>query len=108
MTNKEALRAQINFPIKDSSIELALLNASVNPDLEYIPEDSQKGVETALAGLILIIATSPKSVSELDYSVSAQDIEDLLALRSVFIKRWNLPDELAYRGAIIQDASNLW
>jgi hypothetical protein len=108
MTNKEALQAQINFPLKDSSIELALLNASVNPDLEYIPEDSQKGVETALAGLILIIATSPKSVGELDYSVSAQDIEDLLSLRSIFVKRWNLPDELAYHGAIIQDASNLW
>lgn len=108
MTNKGALQAQINFPLKDSSIELALLNASVNPDLEYIPEDSQKGVETALAGLILIIATSPKSVSELDYSVSAQDMDDLLKLRSLILNRYNLPDELAYRGSIIQDASNLW
>lgn len=108
MTNKEALLSQINFPLSGSSIELALTNAGVTSNMEYVPLESQRGVETALAGLILIIATSPKSVSELDYSISAQDIDDLLKLRSVFIKRWNLPDELAYQGAIIQDASNLW
>ena len=107
MTNKEALQAQINFPLKDQSIELALLNQGIDGNAEYTPENKE-AVETALAALILIVATSPKSVSELDYSISSQAVEDLLKLRSLILKRYNLPDETAYTGPVIQDATHFW
>lgn len=109
MTNKEALQAQIsNYPLRESSVELALLNVGVVATGEYVPENDREGVETALAGLIFIMCTSLKSVSELDYSLTTQDVSDLLLLRSILLKRWNLPDETAYTGAIIQDGTYHW
>ena len=108
MTVREALLAQINYPMPEKAVELALLNAGIDGAAEYVPADHRQSVELALAGLIFIIATSPKSVSELDYSLSKDNIDELLKLRSLILKRYNQPDELAYTGAIIQDASNLW
>jgi hypothetical protein len=108
MTNKEALKAQINYPVREDSIDLALLNAGVSPETTYVPATHQKGVETALAGLIFILVTSPKSESELDYSLTSQDIDQLLALRSVILKRWDLTDEFANTGAVIKDGTANW
>lgn len=62
---------------------------------EYKIPDNTKPVEVALAGLILTIAMSPKSVKELDYQVTEHDMDDLLKLRLIIIKRYGLPDELA-------------
>lgn len=108
MTNKEALQAQIsNYPLSDNAIEVALTNASVDPDGTYTVA-GQQAVETALAGLIFIMCTSVKSVSELDYSLTTKDVSDLLLLRSAILKRWNLADETAYTGSIIQDGTMYW
>lgn len=107
MTNREALLAQIDYPLKSTAVDLALLNQGIEGDAEYTVEQKQ-AVETALAGLILIVATSPKSVSELDYSLSKDSVDDLLKLRSLILKRYDLPDELACTGATIHDATHFW
>jgi hypothetical protein len=107
MTNKEALQANINFPLKDASIEFALTNVGLNGADVYTSDNLQK-VETALAGLLLILATSPKSVSELDYSLSSQDVADILELRSIYLKRYDLPDETLGQAPTISDATAFW
>jgi hypothetical protein len=108
MTNKEALKAQIEYPISEASVDLALLNAGVSPETTYVPATHREGVETALAGLIFIMCTGSKSESELDYSLTKQDIDKLLGLRSIILKRWDLTDELANTGATIQDGTSHW
>ena len=107
MTNKQALQAYIGYPIKSDSIDLALINASVTPD-EIYTVDNQEKVETALAGLLLIMLTNPKSISELDFSLTTADVSAISELRSVLIIRWGLPDELATERSYIQDATHFW
>ena len=107
MTNKEALQAQFNFPLKESAFDLALTNQGLAGEETYTLENKSK-VDLALAELIFIAATSPASVRELDYQISQQTITELLKLRSLILARNNVPDELAYQGAIIQDATHFW
>lgn len=108
MTNKEALQAQVGYPLKPESIDIALINAKVQPDTVYDPDTQRQGVETALAGLLFILTTNPKSVSELDFSLSTQEISDLLYLRSIILKRWNLPDDTDIGQTYIQDVTHFW
>jgi len=95
MTNLKALQAELNRPMPSITLELALLKAGLDADSVYAVPDNIKPVEIALAGLILTIAMSPKSVKELDYQVTEHDMDDLLKLRLIIIKRYGLVDELA-------------
>lgn len=107
MNNKEALQAQFNFPLKENAFDLALTNQGLAGTDTYSIENKSK-VDLAIAELIFIAATSPASVRELDYQISQQTITELLKLRSLILARNNIPDELAYQGAIIQDATQFW
>ncbi|AMQ00935.1 hypothetical protein AY601_4084 [Pedobacter cryoconitis] len=95
MTNLKALQAELNRPMPEITLELALLKNNLDADATYVVPDNIKPVEVALAGLILTIAMSPKSVKELDYQVTEHDMDDLLKLRLIIIKRYGLVDELA-------------
>jgi hypothetical protein len=55
--------------------------------------------------LIYTIALAPKNVKELDYQVTDHDMDDMLKLRSVILKRYNLPDELAPEENTVNGAS---
>jgi len=106
MTYKEALLAQtaILDKVPTSAVEFQLVNQGLVPDATYNTE-KLKEVELALAGLILWVITLPKSVSELDYSITRQDGDVLLRLRSAILSKWGVPDEfnpepkvIVYRG----------
>jgi hypothetical protein len=95
MTNLQALQAKLNRRLPEMTLELALLENGLDADATYNPVSGIKSVEIALAGLILAIAMSPKSVKELDYQVTQHDMDDLLKLRLIIINRYGLVDELA-------------
>lgn len=104
LTNLAAMKAKLNYPLPGDAFRLALQNAGLKPELAY-SASSAMAVDVAIAELILTVALSPKLVSDLDYSISTQDLAGLLQLRSLILKRYNLPDELAYTGPVIQAAS---
>jgi len=95
MTNLKALQAKLNRDLPEIALELALQENGLVATTEYNPVTDIKPVEVALAGLILAIAMSPKSVKELDYQVTQHDMDDLLKLRLIIINRYGLVDELA-------------
>lgn len=110
MTNLEALQAQLQYPLKASAFQVALLNQSVTGSDQYSPENAEnrKGVDLALADLILIMITAPKTISELDFSLGKEDADNLLALRSLISKKYGLPDGLEQQAPVIQDVTYLW
>jgi len=95
MTNLQALQAELNRKLPAMTLELALMKVGLDSEATYVAPDNIQRVETALAGLIFTIAVAPKSVKELDYQVTEHDMDDLLKLRLIIIKRYGLPDELA-------------
>jgi len=95
MTNLQALQAKLNRKLPEIALELALQENGLTTAAEYNAVTNIKPVEVSLAGLILAIAMSPKSVKELDYQVTQHDMDDLLKLRSIILIRYGLPDELA-------------
>lgn len=105
MTNLQALQAKLNRSLPVLTLELALLEAGLEAANDYDPKENIKPVEVALAGLIYTIALAPKSVKELDYQVTEHELKDLLTLRSIILKRYGLPDELAPQENTINGAS---
>lgn len=107
MTNREALQAQIAQSVPQATIELKLAEQGLNPADDYIPTDeaNRKGIDLALAGIILYICLSPESVKELDYQLTQRDIEGLMRLRGTLLSKWDEPDP--YGVAQITDISDL-
>lgn len=103
MTNLEALKFKINYPLQEGSFSLALIEADIDPSLEFNKVNS-KALDIAASGLILQILTSP-NISEGGYSISISDKEALLKLRSMLLAKWDLPDTEA---STINDASFLY
>lgn len=109
MTNQEALQSKINFAIKPVSVQTALMDQEIDPSGEYNPsdKDNRKAVDLALAALILVVCTSPKSIKELDFQIAQHDVDQLLLLRSVILRKHGEPDELDNSPKIIS-ISDLW
>lgn len=96
MTNKEALIAQSSTlqQVTDGSIEFYLEEQSLTGSDTYSATNRQ-ALDMALAGLLFVLCTSPKSVSELDFTLTQQDISGLLELRSSLLRKWGLVDTMA-------------
>lgn len=109
MTNRGALLSKINISLSPDSVETALLEQDITPDEDYNPKDkdNRRGIDLALASLILVISLSPKSVKELDYQITQHDIDQLLVLRKGILKRWGITDEMD-NSATITSVSDLW
>jgi len=109
MTNREALISKIGIPLRPGSVNTALVDQGVNPDGEYLPQDNdcRRGVDLALAALILVLSLSPESVKELDYQLTSRSIEGLLKIRKGLLKKWGVDDEMDDGPAIIS-VSDLW
>lgn len=96
MTNKEALLAQSSTlqNVTDASINFYLEEQSLNGSGTYVSANRQQ-IDMALAGLLFVLCTSPKSVSELDFTLTQQDVSSLLKLRSSLFAKWDVIDPAA-------------
>lgn len=97
MTNKEALLAQFSDlqNVKDSSIEFHLTANGLAVSDTYSHSLNEKSLDMALAGLLWVLATSPKSISELDFSITQLSPEELLSLRTSLFTKWGIEDPMA-------------
>ncbi len=110
MNNKEALQNEFGQKVPDGVLSTQLIKAGLNPDDEFDPTtgENSKMMDLALAGLLFWICTSRKSIKELDFQVTQNDVDDWLKLRSILLKRWGVPDELNDEGPVIESMSDLW
>lgn len=109
MTNREALQAELSVRVPSNTIDLNLGKQKLDPAAIYDPEsdENQRGIDLALAGLILFICLSPKSLKELDLQLTNQDVKDLLLVRSGLLKKHGVDDEMSQEPTI-ESVSDLW
>lgn len=93
MTFKEALQAQSEFitNVSDGVLDFHLSEFDLVGSDEYTNE-SRKELDLAFAGLILFLSTQAKSIRELDWQITQQDIGDLLKVRSSLLAKWGVSD----------------
>lgn len=109
MTNREALQAELSVRVPSNTIDLNLVKQNLDPEATFDPEsdENQKGIDLALAGLILFICLSPKSLKELDLQLTNQNVKDLLLLRAGLLRKHGLDDEMSQESEIIS-ISDRW
>lgn len=78
MTNLEALKAKIGYPLTDNSFELALVGRSLTSSATYAGESSL--FELAYADCLTTLLTVPSTVQEGGYSVSISEKKTLADL----------------------------
>lgn len=78
MTNLEAIRGAVNYPLDDKAFEKVLIDRGFTAEGNYSPS-AQFGL--AVADAITVLVTSP-NVSEGGYSISLNDRESLMKLAS--------------------------
>ncbi|WP_312190210.1 DUF6706 family protein [Sphingobacterium sp.] len=110
MNNKEALQFEFGQKVPDGVLSTQLIKAGLNPENDFDPTtgENSKMMDLALAGLLFWICTNRKSIKELDFQVTQNDVDDWLKLRSILLKRWGVPDELDDEGPVIESVSDLW
>ena len=93
MTYKEALQAQSEFisNVSDGVLDFHLSEFNLVGSDTYTTEN-RKEIDLAFAGLILFIATQPKSIRELDWQITNHDVSDLLKIRSGLLAKWGISD----------------
>ena len=80
MTNLQAIRSAVNFPLDDLSFEKVLLDRGFDPAGTYAPSAQFK---LAVADAIVVVVTSP-NISEGGYSISQNDRESLINLANSY------------------------
>lgn len=82
MTNLQAIRSSVNFPLDDLSFEKVLLDRGFDPSGNYTPS---KQFKLAVADAIVVVVTSP-NISEGGYSISQNDRESLIKLANSYFE----------------------
>jgi len=80
MTNLQAIRSAVNFPLDDLSFEKVLLDRGLEADGTYAPSAQFK---LAVADAIVVVVTSP-NISEGGYSITQNDRESLINLANTY------------------------
>ena len=104
MTNLEAIKAKVQYPLSDDMFSLALFERGLTPAGEYVLIN-KKQMDLAEADCIVAMVTSPASVSEGGYSISKSDVESLRKLASSLYRKWGLVDPFV---SSISNATNRW
>lgn len=106
MTIKEVIKNQFGYNIPDATLLTAISERGLDPAAERITTDQaqSKGIDLSKADLIDFVITRPKTVRELDYQITQQDADALLAVRRRLLAKWGEDDEPSDSGFI--DISN--
>lgn len=88
MTNLVALRAKVNYPLQDNTFILCLTNRGLSEAATYSPSSDVQAFDLAYADCLSILVTSPASVSEGGFSVSAGDREKLQAIANKIYSKY--------------------
>ena len=80
MTNLEAIKSQVPYPLKENSFKKVLLDRGLVDTEEYSP-DNIKPFELATADALHIVITAP-NISEGGYSISVSEKKELRQIAS--------------------------
>ena len=90
MTNLEAIKGRLNYPLSDNAFILALTDRGLTSTDTYAKGES---FDLAYADSITMLVTSPK-VSEGGYSVSLTDKATLIKLANGIYNKYGEPSSL--------------
>jgi hypothetical protein len=90
MTNLEAIKGNVGYPLSDNAFKLALLDRGLNDSDTY--SATSKAFELASADAMVKILTSP-DVKEGSYSVTVRDTKTLMSLASGIYKKYGESDK---------------
>lgn len=110
MINREALQAQLAQKVPQNTIDFNLVRQGLVPESDYRPAEKSdvRGVDLAIAGVLLWLCTNYKSVKELDFQITQHDIDDWLRLRAGLLRKHGVADEMESPGPVITSISDLW
>lgn len=78
MTNLEAIRGRLGYPLTDNSFTLALTNHDLTASGIYLAKS--ESFELAYAEAIVILLTSPQSIDEGGFKLTKTESKTLLAI----------------------------
>lgn len=90
MTNLEALKAKLNYPLSDNSFILALSDRGLVSTATYA---DRKSLELAQADLIYTLVTTP-NITEGGYSISLSDKSSLMKLADGIYLKYGIRNPL--------------
>jgi hypothetical protein len=90
MTNLEALKAKLNYPLSDNSFILALSDRGLVSTATYA---DRKSLELAQADLIYTLVTTP-NITEGGYSISLSDKSSLMRLADEIYLKYGIRNPL--------------
>jgi hypothetical protein len=91
MTNLEALKAKVQYPLDDESFQVALEGRSLTYDDVFDIAENKQAFQLAYADCLCSVLTAPSSVSEGGYSVSQGDKKTIIDIVSRIYKRYGEP-----------------
>lgn len=100
MTNLEAIKAKLSYPLSDNSYILALSDRGLSSTATYASTDKQ-ALELAQADLIYTLITVP-NVTEGGYSVSISDKNYMLKLADSIYAKYNVRPLNSPRAKFVQ------
>lgn len=103
MTNIEAIRAKVAYPLEDNTFELALIDRGLNTTDEYLPVN-RRALELAQADCLIVLISSA-SISEGSYRLSISDKAELRKTAQALYLKWGEPNPFESK---VQDITDLW
>lgn len=104
MTNLEALKAKVNYPLESTKFEVALLDQGLNAADLYT--GTSRDFDLALAAIYVVLVTSA-NISEGDYQLAATDKSNYLKLAAGIFTKYGVDNPLESTPTI-SNMSNYW
>ena len=90
MTNLEAIRAKLNYPLSDNAFTVALEDRGVNSDGVYV---SSEAFDLAYADMIISLVTAP-NVTEGGFSINLADKQSFLILADKIYTKYSVENPI--------------
>lgn len=102
MTNLEAIKASVNYPISDDQADLALTDREVTSGGTYA--GITQAFELAKADILVLLCSSA-NVQEGGYSISMTDKSNMLSIARGIYERYGVEHNLSPK---VRDATSRW
>jgi hypothetical protein len=100
MTNLEAIKGKLNYPLSDNSFILALSGRDLVYTETYTASD-KRSLELAQADLIYTLASAP-NITEGGYSVSLSDKKTMLKVADGIYRKYGIYDVMKPTAKFVQ------
>jgi len=94
MTNLEALRARVGYPLSDDAITIALERRGKQTTDTFDATADARAFDLAYADCLITILTSPASLSEGGYSISTGDKKVIQDTANFIYNRYSEPSPI--------------